>query len=104
FLAADARVPERALQGLLERVAERSFNCITVDGDTSTNDSLILAATGQGAAASGRRDLLKLEVAVGEVARHLAQAIVRDGEGATKFITVQVDRGRTGEDCGKVAL
>jgi len=103
FIATDARVPARALQSLLERVAERSFNCISVDGDTSTNDSLILAATGRGPAAGSRRDLLKLEVAVGEVARHLAQAIVRDGEGATKFVTVQIERGRDAEECRRVA-
>jgi glutamate N-acetyltransferase/amino-acid N-acetyltransferase len=103
FLATDARVPQRSLQGLLERVAERSFNCITVDGDTSTNDSLILAATGEGPAAATRRDLLKLEVAVSEVARHLAQAIVRDGEGATKFVTIDVERGRNADECRLVA-
>ena len=103
FIATDARVPRKALQALLERVAERSFNCITVDGDTSTNDSLILAATGRGPVARGRRDLLKLEVAVGEVARQLAQAIVRDGEGATKFITIQVERGRSADECRRVA-
>jgi glutamate N-acetyltransferase/amino-acid N-acetyltransferase len=103
FLATDARVPARGLQSMLERVAARSFNCVTVDGDTSTNDSLILAATGLGPAASSRRDLLKLEVAVGEVARHLAQAIVRDGEGATKFVTLQVERGRNAEECRRVA-
>src|SRR5438067_2743895 len=103
FMATDAQVPRRALQGLLERVVERSFNCVTVDGDTSTNDSLILAATGHGAAASTRRDLLKLEVAVGEVARYLAQAIVRDGEGATKFVTIQVERGRNADECRRVA-
>jgi len=103
FIATDARVPQKALQALLERVAERSFNCITVDGDTSTNDSLILAATGQGPVVRGRRDLLKLEVAVGEVARQLAQAIVRDGEGATKFITIEVERGRSADECRRVA-
>jgi glutamate N-acetyltransferase/amino-acid N-acetyltransferase len=103
FIATDARVQPRSLQALLGRVAERSFNCITVDGDTSTNDSLILAATGQGPAASARRDLLKLEVAVGEVARELAQAIVRDGEGATKFVTIEVARGRTEDECRRVA-
>src|SRR5690349_1175657 len=64
FIATDARLPQRSLQSLLERVAERSFNCITVDGDTSTNDSLILAATGQGPAPAGRREALKLEAAV----------------------------------------
>src|SRR5438067_12893912 len=103
FIATDARVSGRNLQPLLERIAARSFNCVTVDGDTSTNDSLILAATGEGPAARTRRDLLKLEVAVGEVARYLAQAIVRDGEGATKFVTIAVERGRTPEECRRVA-
>src|SRR5207253_7356456 len=70
---------------------------------TCTSGSLILAATGHGAAATTRRDLLKLEVAVGEVARYLAQAIVRDGEGATKFVTIQVERGRNAEECRRVA-
>ena len=103
FIATDARVPQKTLQALLGRVAERSFNCISVDGDTSTNDSFILAATGRGPAASGRRDLLKLEVAIGEVARSLAQAIVRDGEGATNFITVEIERGRDVAECKRVA-
>jgi glutamate N-acetyltransferase/amino-acid N-acetyltransferase len=103
FIATDARVPQRKLQEMLERVAERSFNCISVDGDTSTNDSLILAATGEGAPLASRRDALKLEAAVTDVARHLAQAIVRDGEGATKFVTVRVERGRSREECRKVA-
>src|SRR4051812_13742336 len=103
FIATDAQVPSRALQALLERVAERSFNCVTVDGDTSTNDSLILAATGRGAAAGARRDLLKLEAVITDVARHLAQAIVRDGEGATKFVTIVVERGRNEDECRRVA-
>jgi glutamate N-acetyltransferase/amino-acid N-acetyltransferase len=103
FIATDARIARRELQAMLERVAERSFNCITVDGDTSTNDSLILAATGPGAAPAGRRDLLKIEAAVTDVARHLAQAIVRDGEGATKFVAVQIDAGRSVEECRRVA-
>jgi glutamate N-acetyltransferase/amino-acid N-acetyltransferase len=102
FIATDARVGQKGLQAMLERVANRSFNCVTVDGDTSTNDSLILAATGRGPAASGRRDLLKLEAAVGDVARLLAQAIVRDGEGATKFVTIEVQRGRSETECRQV--
>jgi glutamate N-acetyltransferase / amino-acid N-acetyltransferase len=103
FIATDARLGRKPLQGLLARVAERSFNCVTVDGDTSTNDSLILAATGRGPAASARRDLLKLEAVVTDVARQLAQAIVRDGEGATKFVTIQVERGRREDECRRVA-
>ncbi|MBW8906015.1 MAG: bifunctional glutamate N-acetyltransferase/amino-acid acetyltransferase ArgJ [Betaproteobacteria bacterium] len=103
FIATDARLSSRNLQSVLERVAKRTFNCVTVDGDTSTNDSLILAATGEGPRARSRRDLLKLEVAIGDVARHLAQAIVRDGEGATKFVTIDVERGRRVEECRQVA-
>ncbi|HYL87487.1 MAG TPA: bifunctional ornithine acetyltransferase/N-acetylglutamate synthase, partial [Burkholderiales bacterium] len=103
FIATDARVPQKTLQALLGRVAERSFNCISVDGDTSTNDSFILAATGRGPAASSRRDLLRLEVAIGEVARSLAQAIVRDGEGATKFVTIAIELGRDTSECKRVA-
>ncbi|HWM43640.1 MAG TPA: bifunctional glutamate N-acetyltransferase/amino-acid acetyltransferase ArgJ [Burkholderiales bacterium] len=103
FIATDARLARKNLQELLERVADRSFNCISVDGDTSTNDSLILAATGRGAAPASRRDALKLEAALTDVARSLAQAIVRDGEGATKFVTVRVERGRSPDECRKVA-
>jgi glutamate N-acetyltransferase/amino-acid N-acetyltransferase len=103
FVATDAEVSRRPLQALLERAAERSFNCITVDGDTSTNDSFMLLATGRGPAVASKRDALKLEAAVTDVARHLAQAIVRDGEGATKFVTVRVERGRSRDECRKVA-
>jgi glutamate N-acetyltransferase/amino-acid N-acetyltransferase len=103
FIATDALVSRKPLQALLERAADRSFNCITVDGDTSTNDALILMASGQGPAVASRRDALKLEAAVTDVARHLAQAIVRDGEGATKFVTVRVERGRSRDECRKVA-
>jgi len=103
FIATDARVSQGKLQDMLERVAGRSFNCISVDGDTSTNDSLILAATGEGPKPASRRDALKLEAAVTDVARHLAQAIVRDGEGATKFVTVRVERGRSRDECRQVA-
>jgi glutamate N-acetyltransferase / amino-acid N-acetyltransferase len=103
FIATDATVSRRALQALLERAADRSFNCISVDGDTSTNDSFMLMATGRGPAVASKRDALKLEAAVTEVARQLAQAIVRDGEGATKFVTVRVARGRSHEECRKVA-
>jgi len=103
FIATDAAFPQKRLQQLLERVAARSFNCITVDGDTSTNDSLMLVATGAGPAVASARDALKLEAAVTDVARSLAQAIVRDGEGATKFVTVRVERGRSRDECRKVA-
>ena len=102
FIATDAVVPTKDLAGILKRAAQRSFNAVTVDGDMSTNDSLILVATGKGPAAP-RKDLAALEEAVTDVARSLAQAIVRDGEGATKFVTVRVERGRTEGECRRVA-
>jgi glutamate N-acetyltransferase/amino-acid N-acetyltransferase len=103
FVATDAALSRKDLSSMLARVADKSFNCITVDGDTSTNDSFILIATGQGPAIASKRDALKIEAAITDVARHLAQAIVRDGEGATKFVTVRVERGRNAEECRKVA-
>jgi glutamate N-acetyltransferase/amino-acid N-acetyltransferase len=102
FIATDAEVSRRDLTGILRRAADRSFNCITVDGDTSTNDSLILVATGKGPAA-GKKDVAILEGAITGVARDLAQAIVRDGEGATKFVTVRVERGSSVAECRRVA-
>ena len=103
FVATDARVPPKKLQNLVERAAAASFNCVTVDGDTSTNDSFMLVATGQGPVAASKRDLKALEEAVTAVSRQLAQAIVRDGEGATKFVTVRVERGRNADECRRVA-
>ncbi len=103
FIATDARVTSRALNALVRRVAARSFNCITVDGDTSTNDAFMLIATGAGPAALHARDLRRLEEAVTEVACRLAQAIVRDAEGATKFVTIKVEGGRNGAECRRVA-
>jgi glutamate N-acetyltransferase/amino-acid N-acetyltransferase len=103
FVATDASVPRKTLQKLLQRVADRSFNCITVDGDTSTNDAFMLVATGLGPKAAASRDLLKLEAAISDVARQLAQAIIRDGEGATKFVTVRIEAGRSEEECRRVA-
>jgi len=103
FVATDAIVPPKKLAEITRRVAGRSFNCVTVDGDTSTNDSFIVVATGQGPAVRAPRDLLKLEAAITDVSRHLAQAIIRDGEGATKFVTVRVEGGKSEADCRKVA-
>src|SRR3954468_3909843 len=80
FVATDAGVPQRILQKLTREAADRSFNCITVDGDTSTNDAFMVMATGRGPAARSAKDLAKLKEAVIEVSRLLAQAIVRDGE------------------------
>jgi glutamate N-acetyltransferase / amino-acid N-acetyltransferase len=103
FVATDAAVARKDLHPMLARAAQQSFNCITVDGDTSTNDSFILAATGAGPSARGKKDLALLEQAVTEVSQKLAQAIIRDGEGATKFVTVRVERGRDIAECRRVA-
>jgi glutamate N-acetyltransferase / amino-acid N-acetyltransferase len=107
FVATDAAVSKTALQRLLAQASARSFNRITVDGDTSTNDSFVLIASGaagnQVITDEGHADYAALAAAVIEVAVWLAQAIIRDGEGATKFITVQVEGGKSEEECSKVA-
>lgn len=107
FLATDAALDPALLQGLVRDLAEGSFNRVTIDGDTSTNDSFVLMATHKAgnpviqSLDSGDGALLK--AALLEVAQKLAQAIVRDGEGATKFITVRVEGGKTSEECRLVA-
>ena len=107
FVATDANIAPRALQALVREAADRSFNRITVDGDTSTNDSFVLMASRQAAHAEitelESTEGAALRGAVIAVAQQLAQAIVRDGEGATKFITVRVDGGRSKEECRLVA-
>jgi glutamate N-acetyltransferase/amino-acid N-acetyltransferase len=105
FIATDAAVPAELLQGLLREAADESFNSITVDGDTSTNDSLILIATGASGAVVGSTSSIEyatLRQAVIAVAVELAQAIIRDGEGATKFITVRVEGGMNREECRRI--
>ena len=104
FLATDAAIAPALLQGLARELAEGSFNRVTIDGDTSTNDSFIVMATHQAGNApitdwNASADAQALKTALQDVARLLAQAIVRYGEGATKFITVQVDGGQTEEEC-----
>ncbi|MGE5128863.1 MAG: bifunctional glutamate N-acetyltransferase/amino-acid acetyltransferase ArgJ [Sphingomonadaceae bacterium] len=100
FVATDAKVGQGDLDAMVGRVAERSFNCITVDGDTSTNDAFMLIASGaSGVTASSVAELEALGKAIEEVASLLAQAIVRDGEGATKFVTIRVEGGRSQEEC-----
>jgi len=94
------------LQTCLQRAVAVSFNCITVDGDTSTNDACILMATGQSSHAQvesldGEAGL-SLQQALNEVCIELAQAIIRDGEGATKFITIDVRGGATEQECRQV--
>jgi N-acetylglutamate synthase (N-acetylornithine aminotransferase) len=107
FMATDACVSPALLQQLATELAEGSFNRVTVDGDTSTNDSFMVIATNKAAhatiesldSAPGRA----LKAALLGIARQLAQAIVRDGEGATKFITIKVEGGKTQAECRQVA-
>ena len=107
FMATDACVAPELMHALTFALAEGSFNRITVDGDTSTNDSFVFIATNK----AGHAPITSLESEEGKalfqamlhVARQLAQAIVRDGEGATKFITVQVEGGRNSAECLQVA-
>lgn len=107
FVATDAAIDAALLQPLLREAADLSFNRITIDGDTSTNDSFVLVATGQ----AGHAPITTLDSAEGRalreavvaVSQHLAQAIVRDGEGATKFITVTVQGGRDEAECRAAA-
>jgi glutamate N-acetyltransferase/amino-acid N-acetyltransferase len=106
FVATDVAVDQTLLQQATAYAAEHSFNCVTVDGDTSTNDAFILAATGRAdapeiASPASREFRLFLD-AVTEVAGFLAQALVRDGEGATKFITICVEGGMNETECRKV--
>jgi glutamate N-acetyltransferase/amino-acid N-acetyltransferase len=107
FLATDAAVPAPALQTMLERAVGRTFNRITVDGDTSTNDACVLVASARpGAAALDRAegpDFEAVAQAVERVCAHLAQAIVRDAEGATKLITLVVEEGASEAECLSVA-
>jgi glutamate N-acetyltransferase / amino-acid N-acetyltransferase len=107
YLATDACVAPALMDALALRLANSSFNRVTVDGDTSTNDSFVVIATGQ----AGNTEITDLDSADGQVlvseltkvARRLAHAIVRDGEGATKFIEVQIEGGRSGAECLQVA-
>ncbi|OGV75805.1 MAG: bifunctional ornithine acetyltransferase/N-acetylglutamate synthase [Methylotenera sp. RIFCSPLOWO2_02_FULL_45_14] len=106
YVATDAAVSQAALTSIIQYAVNKSFNCITVDGDTSTNDSLILVATnlaGNAEVTENSADFITLRDALTDVAIELAQAIVRDGEGATKFMTVTVEGGKNEEECRKVA-
>lgn len=107
YIATDAAVSQDILQNILHEAANKSFNRITIDGDTSTNDSCILVATGQAALTpitEAQGELYEvLREAIEQVAMQLAQAIVRDGEGATKFVTVQVQGGANQQECLDVA-
>jgi glutamate N-acetyltransferase/amino-acid N-acetyltransferase len=102
FMATDAAVSAPVLRRLLTGAVAGSFNCISVDGDTSTNDAAVLLATGR-SGASVDRDPEPFAAALNGLAAELAEAVVRDGEGATKFIVVRVEEGATREECLAVA-
>ncbi|WP_297528566.1 bifunctional glutamate N-acetyltransferase/amino-acid acetyltransferase ArgJ [Thiohalobacter sp.] len=103
FVATDAAVPRERLQALLHTAMAASFNRITVDGDTSTNDACLLVATGACGVTPEGEDWGRFAEAVTDVCIRLAQAIVRDGEGATKFVTIEVSEGRDTAECLQVA-
>ncbi|HJU22791.1 MAG TPA: bifunctional glutamate N-acetyltransferase/amino-acid acetyltransferase ArgJ [Casimicrobiaceae bacterium] len=108
FIATDAPIAASLLDEASRPIADVSFNAVTVDGDTSTNDSLVIAATGKASLAPivDRNDprFAAIAAAIEEVAIELAQAIVRDGEGATKFITIRVEGGRSVDECRRAAF
>ena len=107
YVATDAAIAPALMQQLVKAVADVSFNCVTVDGDTSTNDSFMLIATGHAGNSPvsdvASADYCALKAAVSAVAVELAQAMARDGEGATKFITVRVEGGRDHGECKQIA-
>jgi len=107
FVATDAAIAVSLMQQLVKEVADVSFNCVTVDGDTSTNDSFILITSGQAGnteiASATCADYAALKTALSEVAIELAQAMARDGEGATKFMTIAVEGGRDRAECKQIA-
>jgi glutamate N-acetyltransferase/amino-acid N-acetyltransferase len=108
FIATDARVSLPLVKSAVAHAAKHSFNCITVDGDTSTNDSFMLIASGKAAmdeiTDARSAEFAAFRDAITQVAVRLAQAIVRDGEGATKFITMRVERGRSDDECRKIGF
>ena len=105
YIFTDAKIPAPVLQGMLARNVGDTFNAITVDSDTSTSDALLLCATGQGAATEVQGDAARaFEKALRGVMMQLAHHVVRDGEGATKFVEVRVTGAVSGEDAHKVAM
>lgn len=105
YVATDAAIEKEALQAALRDAVDGSFNRITVDGDTSTNDACVLIATGKSTVSlkSGSSDMRLFQQALNDVCRELAQLIIRDGEGASKFITIEVVGGRDDAECADVA-
>jgi glutamate N-acetyltransferase/amino-acid N-acetyltransferase len=102
YIATDAVIAQPLLQQMVKQAADASFNCITVDGDTSTNDALMLLATGASGVQIDEAERAAMQAAIDAVAISLAQAIVRDGEGATKFITIRVEGGKDTAECRQI--
>jgi glutamate N-acetyltransferase/amino-acid N-acetyltransferase len=102
YIATDAAIATPLLQQMVSEASNASFNCITVDGDTSTNDALMLMATGKSGVGIDAANRAALQAVITEVATALAQAIVRDGEGATKFITIKIEGGKDEAECKKI--
>ena len=105
FIATDAGIPQADLDTMMRRIADQSFNCITIDGDTSTNDSFIVMASGVSGVqcAAGTVEFAAIEAALTAVAQELAQLIVRDGEGATKFIRIAVEKAASVAEAKTIA-
>ena len=106
YLAMDAKVAQPVLDHMVKEAADKSFNCITIDGDTSTNDSFMVIATGAGQLEvndTTSSEYAELAAAVTSISQELAQMIVRDGEGATKFMTITIEEGASVEECRKIA-
>jgi glutamate N-acetyltransferase/amino-acid N-acetyltransferase len=103
FVLTDANIPVAALRALLKRGVESSYNRLSVDGDTSTNDTLVLLANGASGVRPDAKELPKVEAAITGVMESLAQAIARDGEGARKFITILVSGAASDEDAVRIA-
>ncbi|MCH4561680.1 bifunctional glutamate N-acetyltransferase/amino-acid acetyltransferase ArgJ [Halomonas sp. EGI 63088] len=104
FVATDAAIEQSLLEALLRETVDRSFNCITVDSDTSTNDACMLIATGRGASVASEEQVAVFRNGLQRVMTELAQAIIRDGEGATKFVTLQVDSAASRREALDVAF
>jgi len=103
YIATDASIDQDLLQTCLRQSVNKSFNRITVDGDTSTNDAVVLMATGQSDVEINSKNLLRFQDALDEVCITLARAIVLDGEGATKLINIHVEKGSSEQECARVA-
>jgi glutamate N-acetyltransferase/amino-acid N-acetyltransferase len=103
FIMTDADISPAKLRVILKRATERSFNRLTVDGDTSTNDTLVLLANGASGARPDPKEMSRFEEAVTQVAESLAQAIARDGEGARKFVTIRVTGAASDDGAARIA-